>query len=265
MLAAVELDVLREQLEGPWSGELLKDLIIQDSDRVESDILEKVVLGVERKGPWIVFSMSQDWNLLFQPSQFASYRTTEGSGPLRFHLIGQSNELYVYEKEKTVRLRVSRVLEPVVGFVGPDALDATELEIKALLLARYKILSRETGKHPVFHVLTDDTLLSGTGSHYVNELLWKLGIHPERRFRVLTRTQIDDLSGGLRVLLDEAREAGGVLPLLDGEGGGYRGVLSLPTSLSSNTGATCAKCATILSGIPLYGKQAIFCSTCQPT
>jgi len=119
-------------------------------------------------------------------------------------------------------------------------------------------VSQQTGRYPVFQMLTDDTVLSGVGLIYANEVLWRMKVNPERRFRSFTKSEVETLASELFMVLQEAVMDRGATPLLDGEGGEYRAKMH-----AARTGAVCPRDGSTLVGTVLNGSLAAFCPDCQ--
>jgi formamidopyrimidine-DNA glycosylase len=98
--------------------------------------------------------------------------------------------------------RLGRVrLDPPVEALGPDALDVTLAQFRALM-AR--------GTAPVKARLLDQAALAGVGNLLADEALWQARIAPARSVAELTSADIDRLHGAVRTAVASAVATGGV-------------------------------------------------------
>src|SRR5699024_12646155 len=86
--------------------------------------------------------------------------------------------------------------------VGPEPLEE-DYNIKYL---KEKLL--KTTRYIKFALL-DQTIIAGLGNIYVDEVLFKAGIHPEKRANTLNTTQIEAIFNNSYEVLNEAVKQGG--------------------------------------------------------
>jgi len=124
-------------------------------------------------------------------------------------------------------------------------------------------LRRRPGK--IKAVLLDQGLIGGLGNIYVDESLFRAGIHPERRANTLTPEEVRRLHRAIRVVLRAAIDGRGTSfsSFEDAEGnrGGYGGRLLV---YGRGDKGPCPRCGTPLVRTVVGGRGTSFCSRCQP-
>ncbi|MED4453250.1 DNA-formamidopyrimidine glycosylase [Metabacillus fastidiosus] len=122
-------------------------------------------------------------------------------------------------------------------------------------------LSRTNRKIKI--ALLDQTLVVGLGNIYVDEALFRAGIHPERIAKDLTGEEYTALHGEIIRTLEEAIESGGSTIRSYVNSQGEIGLFQLKIFVYGRTNEPCKKCGTILTKTVVGGRGTHYCSTCQ--
>jgi formamidopyrimidine-DNA glycosylase len=124
-------------------------------------------------------------------------------------------------------------------------------------------LGRRSGK--IKAVLLDQKLIGGLGNIYVDEALFRAGIHPERRANTLSGDEIRRLHRAIRAVLKAAIDGKGTTfsSFADASGnpGRYRGKLLV---YGRGGKGPCPRCGTLLERTVVGGRGTSFCPRCQP-
>jgi len=134
--------------------------------------------------------------------------------------------------------------------LGPDALDPKLGE--AAFLAIFAA-NRATAKA----ALMDQTLVSGIGNIFSDEILFQAGIHPQAQVKALDRTDLARLYRTTRKVLQTAIARGG---------GSEEGADRLPKGFLTprrEQGASCPHCRDRIETRKFSGRTAYFCPVCQ--
>jgi formamidopyrimidine-DNA glycosylase len=134
--------------------------------------------------------------------------------------------------------------------LGPDALDPQlgEAAFVAILAP-----NRATAKA----ALMDQTLVSGIGNIFSDEILFQAGIHPQAPVKALGRADLARLYRTTRKVLKTAIARGG---------GAEEGTDRLPKSFLAprrEQGASCPRCRGRIEILKFSGRTAYFCPACQ--
>ncbi len=145
---------------------------------------------------------------------------------------------------------------PTLASLGPDALDpaftvggfrralaGSEVAIKPLLLSQ----------RPV----------AGVGNIYADEALWRVGVHPLRPARTLSRAQVVALHGAVIDVLEESVALQGTTlydyRTVNGEVGSFLERLAV----YGHDGEPCARCGTTLEKLVVGQRGTHVCPRCQ--
>jgi formamidopyrimidine-DNA glycosylase len=100
----------------------------------------------------------------------------------------------------------------------------------------------------------------GVGNGYWQEILYRCGVHPQRKAVAITPAEIDCLHAATRQVMQSAVAQGGSAEEKDffGSPGGY--VRSMGGRLK---GQPCPRCGTAIQGKSILGANVYFCPVCQ--
>jgi formamidopyrimidine-DNA glycosylase len=112
-------------------------------------------------------------------------------------------------------------------------------------------------------VLLDQTLVVGLGNIYVDEALFRSGIHPERPANSLKHEEIHLLHQEIVTTLREAVEKGGSTVRSYVNSQGQIGMFQLELFVYGRKGEPCKKCGQPLQKIVVGGRGTHYCSHCQ--
>lgn len=113
--------------------------------------------------------------------------------------------------------------------------------------------------------LLDQRVVAGLGNIYADEVLFRAGIHPERRVGSLSPDDDERLTAAMRDILTEAIANRGTTfrDYVDGNNqkGGYQNLLKV----FQKKGEPCPVCGTPIERIVVAGRGTHFCPHCQPS
>ncbi len=126
---------------------------------------------------------------------------------------------------------------------------------------RAKLRARKARLKPL---LLDQSFVAGLGNIYVDESLFRAGLHPLRRASTLTDGEARRLHEAMHEVLAEAIDLRGtsVRDYVDGEG--QRGSFAERLQAYGRTGQPCLRCGTPIERIVIGGRSSHFCPKCQP-
>ena len=142
--------------------------------------------------------------------------------------------------------------------LGPEPL-SNEFNASSL---RQKISKKQS---PIKSVLLDQTIIAGLGNIYVCEALHRSGISPRRKAKNISENKIDSLVIAIRVVLQDAINAGGSTLKDHLQTTGEMGYFQHQFRVYSREGEKCVKksCSGIIKRIIQSGRSTFFCGRCQ--
>lgn len=142
--------------------------------------------------------------------------------------------------------------------LGPEPL-SNAFNASAL---RQKINKKQS---PIKSVLLDQTIIAGLGNIYVCEALHRSGISPRRKAKNISENKIYSLVIAIRVVLQDAIDAGGSTLKDHLQTTGEMGYFQHQFRVYSREGEGCMKksCPGIIKRIIQSGRSTFFCGKCQ--
>ncbi|MCA1032014.1 DNA-formamidopyrimidine glycosylase [Bacillus timonensis] len=111
--------------------------------------------------------------------------------------------------------------------------------------------------------LLDQRTLVGLGNIYVDEALFRAGIHPERESNTLTDVEIKKLQEEIVETLKDAVAKGGSTVRSYVNTQGEIGMFQLELFVYGKKGEPCKKCGNEIEKTVVGGRGTHYCSTCQ--
>jgi len=121
------------------------------------------------------------------------------------------------------------------------------------------------GNKKIKTALMDQTIIAGIGNIYSDEILWRAGVHPERKVSKIKEAEFKVIFTAMKDLLAKGIDFGG------DSTSDYRNIHGLPGKFQLHhnayrkTGKSCAKknCKGVITRKVINGRSAHFCNTHQ--
>lgn len=269
-----EVETVRRTLEQLVLGKTIKNVdiywpkIIKAPEPVEqfSDaLIGQTIHEIGRRGKFLIFQLD-DYSLVSHLRMEGKYAVYPESEPrdkhthvvftftdgyqLRYRDVRKFGTMHLFTKGE----EVSRM--PLLH-LGPEPLSeeftTADLAMK-LAKTNRKIKS----------VLLDQTIVVGIGNIYVDESLFRAGIHPERMASSLSLDEITRIHGEVKLTLAEAVEKGGSTIRSYVNSQGQIGMFQLELFVYGRKGEPCKRCGTPLEKLVVGGRGTHICPICQP-
>lgn len=264
-----EVETLRCKLEKLLVGKKIKDVYIYDPSRISglelSLVKDSMVLGVGRRGKYLYMDLSSGHKLVFHLRLKGRLVYGEDSYDLKDPWIkiefydDKGRSLFFGDVRRMATLDCVKDLNEIgtIANMGPEPFDeAFNLDfLKGKLMRSSKSIKA---------LLMDQSFVAGIGNVYADEILYRAGIHPERKAKTLSSSEVNKLYISIREVLKEALKHGGVgeytsLGPNDGEIGDFERFLMV----HGKEGESCPRCGTTITKISVGGRGSYFCPKCQ--
>jgi len=217
----------------------------------------RTILDVQRRGKYLVFPLDEDTMLIHLRMSGDLSMSRREAPPGRF-----DRTVFNFEDPWELRFsdarkfgKISLVSDPqsVLGQLGPEPLDKsfTAKELGSLLDGRRRMLKP---------ILMDQGFIAGLGNIYVDEGLFRAGLHPMRRTESLNESEVDSLWSGLRAALRSGLRHNGASIDWVYRGGQFQNRFRV----YQRRGEPCYKCKTPIQRIVVAQRGTHFCPHCQP-
>jgi formamidopyrimidine-DNA glycosylase len=168
---------------------------------------------------------------------------------LRYRDVRKFGTMHLYRKGEEFQK------EPLIG-LGPEPF-SEEFTLE-YLTKRLKNTNRK-----VKPALLDQKILVGLGNIYVDEALFRAGIHPERQANSLNKNEIATLHSEIISTLEEAVKLGGSTIRSYVNSQGQIGMFQLELLAYGRNGEKCKRCGTIIEKKVVGGRGTHYCPKCQ--
>ena len=216
------------------------------------------ILGVSPRGKWLQVETSRGWLLLNLGMGGEILLTRRDRLPEKYRILfdladGATlavNFWWFGQAHYAAELHD----HAMTADLGPNALDLTLEEFRALLRGR---------RGGIKAFLLDQKRIAGIGNVYVQDPLFKAGIHPLRRIDTLGEDEIEALWQAIRETLQESIDHGGSHweQNLYGEQGRWDSSYLL---VAYREGQPCPRCGTAVEKIKTGSTSTHICPHCQP-
>jgi formamidopyrimidine-DNA glycosylase len=238
---------------------------LEDVERFCAEIQGLQISDVWRRAKFIVLDLNREdrpWSACLIHLRMSGRLHLEPLGQQK-HLrvqfdLSEGQQLYFYNMRKFGRVWLVRDAETVLGDLGPEPL--AESFTPQLF---YSLLRKRRGM--LKPLLLNQRFIAGLGNIYVDESLFRAGLHPRRTADTLQKTDILRLHSAIRSVLQQA---------IDHHGTTFDGVFVRPQgqegrqqeglAVYGQTDLPCSQCGTPIERIEVTGRGTHFCPHCQP-
>ena len=219
--------------------------------------------SITRKGKKLFIHLDDARTLVVHFSMSGSFTLRERCEPADIHdrviFLSESMQLAFHDPRRFGMIILTDDDSLIAGRLGIDAL-SSDLS-KDMLVS---LLERKRGA--IKSVLLDQSIISGLGNIYVDEILWAAGIHPLRKACQVPISSLQLLFDQMRRILTASIASGGT-SLGDGESnyhaGGVRGGYYPYLKVFDRDTQRCERCSSVIEKIRVAQRGTHFCPSCQ--
>lgn len=268
-----EVETIRKTLKKLVVNKTIKDItvfwpkIIKNPLEVEQFIdalVTETILDVGRRGKFLIIytenfalvshlRMEGKYGLYpkdepFDKHTHVLFHFTDGT-ELRYRDVRKFGTMHLYKKGDEF------LTEPLIG-LGPEPF-SDEFTVE------YLAKKVEKTNRKIKTALLDQKVFVGLGNIYVDEALFRAGIHPERLANTLTKAEIIILHREIVATLSEAVKKGGSTIRSYVNSQGEIGMFQLELFAYGRKGEECKRCGTPLEKTTVGGRGTHYCPHCQ--
>ena len=247
------------------SIDILRKTIIKndDIDEFVNGLIDETFLDITRIGKFLIFHLSHDKvmisHLRMEGKYFEVDEEDQNTKYARvvFHL--DNGHKLCYDDSRTFGMMKLTDenhyrLEKDIAQLGPEPFNADP-----------KILKRRCEKShlPIKSTLLDQTLMTGLGNIYADEVCFACKLHPLTQAKDLTLNQWKDIVNNSIRILNNAIEAGGSTIRSYHPGKGIDGNFQTALLAYGKVGEECPRCGRLFRFMKVGGRGTTFCPNCQ--
>ncbi|MCA0986317.1 DNA-formamidopyrimidine glycosylase [Guptibacillus algicola] len=268
-----EVETVKQTLQDLIVGKKITDVVIKwpkmikspdDSEVFRMKVIGQTFTGVKRRGKFLKLLLTDDvivshlrmegkYRVAKSDEEFDHHTHVffkfEDGSELRYHDVRKFGTMHLLPlgTEEEVLPLAQLGLEPFSDQFTPNVL---------------KSGLQKTRRH-VKTVLLDQTIVVGLGNIYVDEALFKAGIHPERVASTLTDNELVTLHGEIIETLRDAVEKGGSTIRSYVNSQGKIGTYQDSLYVYGRVGLSCKRCNALLEKKVVGGRGTTYCPNCQ--
>jgi formamidopyrimidine-DNA glycosylase len=268
-----EVETVRKTLEVLVVGKTIKEVAVswpkmikQPSETVQfTDSLKgQEILAMGRRGKFLIFYLN-DVSLVSHLRMEGKYALHQKDEPVEKHThvvftFTDGTELRYRDVRKFGTMHLFKKGEELLHLpllqLGPEPFE--EAFTPDYLHDRFAGTSRI-----VKAVLLDQTVMVGLGNIYVDEALFRSGIHPDRKASSLTVDEVTSLHQSIIATLREAVDMGGSTIRSYVNSQGQMGMFQQNLYVYSRNGEACRQCGTPIEKKVSAGRGTHYCPHCQ--
>lgn len=237
-----------------------KTIEYPSSDFFKKQIINQTINDIKRRGKWIIFELD-DYFLLSHLRMEGKYNVKEKNTPyekhehvslgfddfdLRYRDTRKFGKMHLYKKDELDRSPLSKL--------GLEYQDLTVDYLKD----KYKNKSL-----PIKTVILDQTIITGIGNIYADEILFMSKINPLKRSKDLNSDELEAIIKNTKIVLEKAIKLGGTTIRSYTSSEGITGKFQNELLVHAKENEFCPVCGTIIKKIKVGGRGTYFCSNCQ--
>lgn len=229
-----------------------------------SQIKDQTMYSFSTRGKWIVIELDSDY-LLVHLRMEGKFFFREKNAPLEKHhhvvfTIDNEEELHFQDVRKFGRMKLipkEKIMEmPPFTELGLEPWDKN-------LTSSY--LKEKLAKKtiPIKTALLDQSIITGIGNIYDDEILFLSHINPLTKANTLSLTDLNHIIENTIITLDKAIQEGGTTIRNYTSEEGVTGLFQNHLYVHTKVGEACPNCGTTIIKIKVNGRGTYYCPKCQ--
>ncbi|MCY8497205.1 DNA-formamidopyrimidine glycosylase [Bacillus atrophaeus] len=268
-----EVETVRRTLTGLVRGKTIKSVEIRwpniikrpaEPEEFARNLIGETIQSIGRRGKFLLFHLDH-FVMVSHLRMEGKYGLHQAEDPddkhvhvvftmtdgtqLRYRDVRKFGTMHLFHPGEEMRELPLSQLGP-----EPDDKEFTDAYLKERLMKTNRAVKT---------ALLDQKAVVGLGNIYVDEALFRAGIHPETKANQLSAQKIKKLHEEIKNTLQEAIDAGGSTVRSYINSQGEIGMFQLRHFVYGKKDKPCKTCGTMISKIVVGGRGTHFCAKCQ--
>jgi formamidopyrimidine-DNA glycosylase len=239
-------------------------MIESDLSSFKTDLIGEEFIDIKRRGKWLIFETSKSY-LLSHLRMEGKYFLKSSSDNIEKHehvIISfiDNTDLRYHDTRKFGRMKL----------IKKEELENT-IEIKKQgyepgskeLTSEYLMEKFKNKNLPIKTILLDQTIISGLGNIYANEVLYASHINPLKKGKDITQSEAENIVSSSARIIKKAMELGGTTIKSYTSSLGVTGRFQNELMVHKKEGKPCKICKSPIKNIKVNGRSTYFCEKCQ--
>lgn len=266
-----EVETVRNTLKNMILNKKIVDVNIIYPKIIESDIkdFKDILIGrkfidIDRIGKWLMFDLN-DYYLLSHLRMEGKYFVKKSTDEIikHEHIIisfDDGTDLRYHDTRKFGRMNL--VKKSDIDKV--EAIKKQGIEANSNKLTKEYLYDKIHKKNiPIKSLLLDQTIISGLGNIYANEVMFDARINPNKLGKDISLKECDLIVKASKKIIDAAIKDGGTTIKSYTSSLGVTGRFQQHLMVHKREGEECKVCGTLIENIKIGGRSTYFCPKCQ--
>ena len=266
-----EVETVRNTLKKQVLHKKIKEVKILYEKMLECDVEEfkkclknNQFLDIKRRGKWLIFELENHY-LLSHLRMEGKFFLKKNDEPIVKHehiviTFNDNTDLRYHDTRKFGRMNLIRKeeLNSCIA-ITKQGFEPGEIELTAdYLLEKFK-----NKTIPIKTLMLDQTIISGLGNIYANEVLFASCINPFKKGCEITKKQAEAIVTGADKIIKRAIELGGTTIKSYTSSLGVTGRFQQELMVHKRENEECMICHSKIKKEKIGGRSTYFCPTCQ--
>ena len=266
-----EVETVRNTLKKQILNKKIKKVNIRYDKMIESDLKDFVsilegneFLDIKRRGKWLIFELHDHYLLTHLRMEGKFYLKNEEL-PLEKH----EHIIFTFDDNTDLRYHDTRKFGRM-NLIKKEDLENTEAIKKQgeepfskNLTAIYLKEKFSKKKLPIKTVLLDQTIISGLGNIYANEVLFAAKINPLKKACDLSKQECQNIVLATNEIIESAIKMGGTTIKSYTSSLGVTGRFQQKLMVHKRENEPCKVCNEKIVNIKIGGRSTYYCPFCQ--
>ncbi|CDF11264.1 formamidopyrimidine-DNA glycosylase [Mycoplasma sp. CAG:776] len=266
-----EVETVRNTLKERILNKKIKEVKVFYEPMIESDLVsfKKNLIGasfidIKRRGKWLIFE-TEHYYLLSHLRMEGKYFIKDKNEVKEKH----EHVIFIFEDDTTLRYCDTRKFGRMNLVLKADLENVESIKKQGLepgdeqLTSEYLLKKFKNKKLPIKTVLLDQTIISGLGNIYANEVLFYAKINPLKPACNLTKDECEQIVVGSDIIIREAIRMGGTTIRSYTSSLGVTGRFQQNLKVHKREKEPCLECSTLIENVKVGGRSTYYCSMCQ--
>jgi formamidopyrimidine-DNA glycosylase len=235
-----------------------------DAEQFNHLLMGQTIHDIKRKGKFLLFELD-DYTLISHLRMEGKYSVHYKDEPVKKH----THVIFTFTTDEELRYNDVRkfgtmhlvnkgeeLLQNPLNKLGPDPFDAD-------FTFDYFYQKLKNTNRSIKAVLLDQTVVAGLGNIYVDETLFKAGVHPLKKANKLTKKEVQEIQKQAILTLEEAVKQGGTTIRSYVNSQGEMGMFQQELFVYGQENKACKNCGGPITKMKVAGRGTHVCLHCQ--
>ncbi len=242
---------------------LYKNIISPNSLDMDK-LIDESFIDIDRVGKWLIFK-TENYGLLSHLRMEGKYFIKDKKEKVEKH----EHVIFTFEDNTDLRYHDTRKFGRMILCLKKDIYNLAEVkkqgpEPTSKDLTKEYLFNKINKLHiPIKTILLDQTIISGLGNIYVNEVLFAARINPFKKGNEITVGECQRIIDSANKIIPEAIEMGGTTIKSYTSSLGVTGRFQQKLKVHKKDGQKCERCSNIITKEKIGGRSTYYCKKCQ--